>query len=298
MTTMLQTNPAGGVAPPADHPRLFELRNISKHYGGVRALSAVNIELRAGEVHCLCGQNGSGKSTLIKILSGVETPDAGARIVIAGVEHAHLTPADSTYLPALPIPGCDLQHADSIDVADNGDLIVAMRHLDAVLRIRRHPGQPDDGQVVWRLGGNASSFVFLDDPDAGPARPHDARLAADGTLSLVDNRTARPGEAGRVVVYRLDTADGSARLLWSQPFTAPVTGQTWSGGLGSVRRQTDGHTVVGWGDQPSPQLTEYDASGAVVLAVETPDSWGYRVVKEPAAAFDRTTLRATAGRGP
>jgi len=173
-----------------------------------------------------------------------------------------------------------------------------MEHLDTVLRIRRDPGQPDDGTVVWRLGGPQSSFVFLDDPSGGPLRPQDARLGADGTLSLIDSRTDRPGETARAVVYRLDGAGGTARLVWSAPFVAPVTGATWSGGLGSVRRQSDGHTVVGWGDQPSPQLTEYDAAGAVVLAVETPDSWGYRVVKEPASAFDRTQLRATAGRGP
>ncbi len=60
----------------------LSLRNVSKHYGGVRALDDVNFEIRRGEIHCLVGENGSGKSTLIKIVSGVTAPDNGAVIEI------------------------------------------------------------------------------------------------------------------------------------------------------------------------------------------------------------------------
>lgn len=56
---------------------LLEVRGISKRYGGVQALDDVSARFEAGQVHCLAGVNGSGKSTLIKIISGVETPDAG-----------------------------------------------------------------------------------------------------------------------------------------------------------------------------------------------------------------------------
>ena len=101
-------------------------------------------------------------------------------------------------------------------------------------------------------------------------------------MSLVDNRTDRTGQTARAVEYRIDPIAHTAQLVWSHPFVAPLTGQPWSAGFGSVRRQADGHVVVGWGDQTSPQLTEYDAAGHVALAVDTPDSWGYRVVKEPA----------------
>ena len=50
---------------------------MSKSYGAVRALSAVSLEVRAGEIHGLVGENGAGKSTLIRILSGALEPDAG-----------------------------------------------------------------------------------------------------------------------------------------------------------------------------------------------------------------------------
>ena len=52
-------------------------RKLGKIFGQHHALSDVDIDLRAGEVHALLGENGAGKSTLIKILTGAYQPDAG-----------------------------------------------------------------------------------------------------------------------------------------------------------------------------------------------------------------------------
>ena len=56
---------------------LLEMLGIVKEFPGVRALDGVDLDVRAGEVHCLLGQNGAGKSTLIKVLAGAHQPDAG-----------------------------------------------------------------------------------------------------------------------------------------------------------------------------------------------------------------------------
>ena len=56
---------------------LFEARGISKSFGPVQALSAVDLVLRSGTVHALVGENGAGKSTLSKIIAGIQPPDAG-----------------------------------------------------------------------------------------------------------------------------------------------------------------------------------------------------------------------------
>jgi len=54
-----------------------ELRGVSKHFGGARALESVSVQIRAGSVHALVGENGAGKSTLGKIISGAVAPDHG-----------------------------------------------------------------------------------------------------------------------------------------------------------------------------------------------------------------------------
>jgi ribose transport system ATP-binding protein len=56
---------------------LLAMRGIVKQFPGVRALDGVDLDVAAGEVHCLLGQNGAGKSTLIKVLAGAHRPDAG-----------------------------------------------------------------------------------------------------------------------------------------------------------------------------------------------------------------------------
>ena len=56
---------------------LIQMRNITKRFGGVTALSDVDLDAYEGEVLAIVGDNGAGKSTLIKILTGVYQPTAG-----------------------------------------------------------------------------------------------------------------------------------------------------------------------------------------------------------------------------
>ena len=53
------------------------LKNITKYYGGMRVLNAVDFKITPGEVTCILGDNGAGKSTLIKIISGLHQADEG-----------------------------------------------------------------------------------------------------------------------------------------------------------------------------------------------------------------------------
>ncbi|MCW2607240.1 MAG: transporter ATP-binding protein [Frankiales bacterium] len=50
---------------------LLQMKAIGKSFPGVRALSNVDLDVRRGEIHAVCGENGAGKSTLMKVLSGV-----------------------------------------------------------------------------------------------------------------------------------------------------------------------------------------------------------------------------------
>ena len=141
----------------------------------MRALEDVDLTLEAGEVHCLVGENGSGKSTLIKIISGVEPPEPGGRIVIDGVEHAHLTPVESTRL-GIQVIYQDLSLFPNLTVAEN---IAVGQHLG-----RAAPG---------RLG-----------PDARDGSRRDG----------ADRRRARPGAPGRRPLDRRPTARRHLPRAW------------------------------------------------------------------------------------
>ncbi len=73
---------------------LLELRDITKTYPGVKALSGVNFKLRKGTVHSLMGENGAGKSTLMKILAGIYKPDEG-NIILRGQPAKFENPRDA-----------------------------------------------------------------------------------------------------------------------------------------------------------------------------------------------------------
>ncbi len=73
---------------------ILELRQLSKHFGGIQALRGVDFDLRAGEVHGIIGENGAGKSTLMKILSGVYS-DYEGEMILHGQSVRFHSPADA-----------------------------------------------------------------------------------------------------------------------------------------------------------------------------------------------------------
>lgn len=79
------------------------VQGLWKSFGGVPVLKGVEIDLSAGEIHALVGGNGAGKSTLMKILTGVETADAG-ELVLCGQSHRKLNPRTSAAAGVCLVP--------------------------------------------------------------------------------------------------------------------------------------------------------------------------------------------------
>ncbi|MEM9812215.1 MAG: ATP-binding cassette domain-containing protein [Pseudomonadota bacterium] len=73
---------------------LVQMRGITKRFGGVTALSGVDLDAYAGEVLAIVGDNGAGKSTLIKILTGVYQPTEG-QILLDGAPVSFSSHADA-----------------------------------------------------------------------------------------------------------------------------------------------------------------------------------------------------------
>jgi len=96
---------------------IVAMRGISKRYGGVQALSNVDLDIYAGEVHALVGDNAAGKSTLIKTLSGAVQRDSGT-IAFNGQDVDITSPRDAKAL-GIETVYQDLALADNLDVASN-----------------------------------------------------------------------------------------------------------------------------------------------------------------------------------
>jgi D-allose transport system ATP-binding protein len=96
---------------------LIEMKNIKKEFPGVLALNNVSFDVKAGEVHVLCGENGAGKSTLMKILSGAYQPSSGI-IMIKGKEYHSLTPRESAHA-GIGIIYQELSVVNELSIAEN-----------------------------------------------------------------------------------------------------------------------------------------------------------------------------------
>lgn len=104
----------------------MELRGITKRFPGVVANHDIDLTVRRGTVHALCGENGAGKSTLMKILYGMQKPDEGT-ITLDGERVVPHTPADAIARGV----GMVHQHfmlADNLTVLENIVLGAEKRH--------------------------------------------------------------------------------------------------------------------------------------------------------------------------
>ncbi|PBB64206.1 ABC transporter ATP-binding protein [Mesorhizobium sp. WSM4312] len=96
---------------------LLEVRNLSKHFGAVRALNDFSMAVRPGEVVALAGDNGAGKTTLIKAISGVFQP-TGGEILLRGQPVAFATPQEAREKGIETIYQ-DLALADNLSIGAN-----------------------------------------------------------------------------------------------------------------------------------------------------------------------------------
>ena len=100
-----------------------EMVDISKRFGGIRALESVSFAVRRGEVHALLGENGAGKSTLMKILSGAYRRDAGE--IRVGGRTVEITDPHVSRALGISVIYQELALAPDLSVAENiflGDL--------------------------------------------------------------------------------------------------------------------------------------------------------------------------------
>ncbi len=143
---------------------LLEARAIAKAFPGVQALQDVNLTLHPGEVLAVIGENGAGKSTLMKILAGVQAPDAG-QILLDGRE-IRLADVNDAQRRGIVLIHQELNLADNLDVAGNVFLGREPR-WGGPLRLLHQRIYPEAEQVIRRLGLDCSPRTRVADLTVG-----------------------------------------------------------------------------------------------------------------------------------
>jgi ribose transport system ATP-binding protein/rhamnose transport system ATP-binding protein len=210
---------------------MIEITGMTKSYGAIRALNAVDFNLKSGEVMALLGENGAGKSTLVKILAGLVKPDAG-EISILG-EPAELYPAARSEAAGIAVVQQELSLVPTMSAAENvflGNTHIGRWQTPARMRRLAEPylervGLADRSarvasalsvaekqlvEVARLLAREARIFLF-DEPTAALADAEIERVhqvvrtlvAADHAVIYVTHRLAEVFEiADRVTVLR------------------------------------------------------------------------------------------------
>jgi ribose transport system ATP-binding protein len=195
---------------------LLTMNGVVKEFPGVRALDGVDLEVEAGEVHCLLGQNGAGKSTLIKVLSGAHRADAGD-IQWNGRRVSFPTPV-AALRAGLATIYQELDLVDGLSVAEN----IFLGHEPATLGFsKRRQMNAAAGELLDRLGHRdvrparevgSLSAAGKQVVSMARALSHDARLIImDEPSAVLDS-----GEVANLFrLIRQLTADGVAVIYIS-----------------------------------------------------------------------------------
>src|SRR5215468_3543749 len=96
---------------------LLEVRNLTKTFPGVPALSSVDFTMYPGEVHAVLGENGAGKSTLIKVITGIYEKESG----IISLQGKEITPKNPREAQLLGISAVyqEVNLVPTLSVAEN-----------------------------------------------------------------------------------------------------------------------------------------------------------------------------------
>src|SRR3954463_612038 len=190
------TAPAGPPPVAADMP-LLRIEGVTKRFGGFVAVDKLSLDIRAGEFFALLGPSGCGKTTLLRMLAGVETPDAG-KILLGGRDIAqalpHQRPVNMMFQNYALFPHLSVR--DNIafglkragmaraDIADRVADMVALVRLEGMEK--RKPDQLSGGQrqrvALARSLARRPQVLLLDEPLAAL----DKKLRESTQLELME----------------------------------------------------------------------------------------------------------------
>lgn len=138
---------------------ILRLEKVTKSFFGNNALTDIDFDLRASEIHCICGENGAGKSTLIKLLSGAYVPDSGL-IAVDDSVYDSLSPRQAQAL-GIHVIYQENQLLVNMDIAEN--IFLGHEKLNRYGIIDRKTLYCDAQSILDTLDANLDAHALISD---------------------------------------------------------------------------------------------------------------------------------------
>ena len=183
-----------------DRVPLIELRNITKIFPGVKALSEVCFTLYPGEVHSLCGENGAGKSTLIKVMTGAHQADGGEYFIDGNP--VHISSTQEGIALGVSCVYQELSIAPQLDVAKNlfiGNLPMKGKFIDHKKLYH------DAADILEKLGMDISPKTIAGDLSVGQQQMIEIgrALTRNARAIIMDEPTSSLSEAETETLFKI-----------------------------------------------------------------------------------------------
>jgi ABC-type branched-subunit amino acid transport system ATPase component len=208
-------------------PPVLTVQNLSKSFGGIRAVNGVNFELGDGQILGLIGPNGAGKTTIFDLISGIITPDRG-RITLRGVDISDWGP-DKRAAIGLGRSFQDARIFPSLTVAENvaiglerhidtRDHLAALLNLPAIQESERDVAYTVD-DLIEMMNLQAFRDKFVSELSTGSRRIVDLAMAIahDPTVLILDEPSSgiaqRETEALGPLLMRIKEETGCSMLV-------------------------------------------------------------------------------------
>ena len=204
--------PENSVAPSAD--QLLTADGVSKSFGGVAALRAVQFDLMAGEIHSLMGENGAGKSTLMKVLSGVYTDYQGTICVDGSpIRFGSVRDAEAA---GIAIIHQELNLVPELSVADN--IFLGRERLIAGLFVDRKASLNSSRALLERLGIQLDPEVRVATLRVGEQQLVEIAkaLSLNARILIMDEPTSAlsPGECQRLFKIMRQLSESGVGIIY------------------------------------------------------------------------------------
>ncbi len=179
----------------------------------------------------------------------------------------------------------DLVHGNGLALASDGNLLLSSRNLSEITKI-----DLQTGAVMWRLGGKANQFQFLNDQPF--AYQHNIGQLPNGDITIFDNHGTEQAPApSRGVEYKVDEANKTVTKVWEFQDT-PAIFATF---MGDTQRLADGNTFMDWGapftgtGYQFVNMVEVDPNNQVIFQMAFDQPYvSYRAFRAPWQGFPLT----------